>query len=401
VTPTLADRLASLPALSRANARIASVPCKICGQAAPFFDVVDFNKCVGFYCFGPADIPVDWHRCDECGFLFTGFFDDWTHDDFRRFIYNDDYALVDPEYASVRPILVADHLAQYLGAFKDARILDYGAGGGLFANRLMELGFNHVESYDPFSLPVRPSGQFDIITCTEVIEHVPSPLTALQEMRSLLNQDGCIIIGESLQPPDIAVLRGNWWYVAPRNGHVSTFADRSFATLAELLGLVFHRGGGHHVLRMPGEGPMADLAERFGPALACFRLRAPASGEAVGFHGLEQVSARGLDQISGQSFRWSAADTVTWEISVPAGPRRLVQVVVPYVHEARHGFASACRVDIGGRPAPVAIRDSAICAEVDAVPPGPVLVTLRTPELLRPPSDARSMGLAIQAGRPE
>jgi Methyltransferase domain len=401
VTPTLADRLASLPPLSRANARIASVPCKICGQDAPFFDVVDFNKCVGFYCFGPADIAVDWHRCDECGFLFTRFFDDWTHDDFRRFIYNDDYVLVDPEYASVRPILVADHLAQFLGDFKDARILDYGAGGGLFANRLMELGFKRIESYDPFSLPVLPSGQFDLITCTEVIEHIPSPLTALQEMQSLLSQDGCIIIGESLQPPDIAELRGNWWYVAPRNGHVSTFADRSFAALAELLGLVFHRGGGHHVLRMPGGGPSADLAEKFGPALACFRLRAPASGAAVGFHGLEQMSARGLDQISGQSFRWSATDTVTWEISVPAGPRRLVQVVVPYVHEARHGFASACRVDIGDRSAPVAIRDSAICAEVDAVPPGPVLVTLRTPELLQPPRDPRSLGLAIQAGLPE
>ena len=181
--------------------------------------------------------------------------------------------------------------------------------------------------------------------------------------------------------------------MAPRNGHVSTFADRSFAALAERLGLVFHRGGGHHVLRMPGEGASADLAEKFGSALACFRLRAPADDPAAGFHGLEQMS--------GQRFRWSASDAVTWQISVPAGPRRRVQVVVPYVHEARHGFASACRVDIGGRSAPVAIRDSAICAEVDAVPPGPVLVTLRTPELFNPPADPRSLGLAIEAELPE
>ena len=228
---------------------------------------------------------------------------------------------MDPEYASVRPISVADHLAQFLGDFKDARILDYGAGRGLFANRLTELGFKRVESYDPFSLPAQPSGQFDIITCTEVIEHIPSPLTALQEMQSLLGQGGCIIIGETLQPHDIDVLRGNWWYVAPRNGHVSTFADRSFAALAVQLGLVFHRGGGHHVLRMPGEGPSADLAEKFGSALACFCLRAPANVTAVGFHGLEQIS--------GQSFRWSAADTVTWEINVPPGPHRRLQVVVP------------------------------------------------------------------------
>ena len=60
-----------------------------------------------------------------------------------------------------------------------------GPGAACFANRLTELGFKRVESYDPFSLPAQPSGQFDIITCTEVIEHIPSPLTALQEMQSL------------------------------------------------------------------------------------------------------------------------------------------------------------------------------------------------------------------------
>jgi hypothetical protein len=88
LTPELADRLASLPPLDRANARAAAVPCKICRHPAPFFDVVDLNKCAGFYAFGPAGVPVDYHRCDECGFLFTPFFDDWSEDDFRRFIYN-------------------------------------------------------------------------------------------------------------------------------------------------------------------------------------------------------------------------------------------------------------------------------------------------------------------------
>ena len=196
--PTLEEHLAALPRLNRANTYATAIPCKVCGQPAPFFDVVDFNKCVGFYCFGPAGVTVHYHRCDACGFLFTTFFDDWTQASFHRYIYNDDYALVDPEYAGNRPTRVAEHLAQLLEGQKDARILDYGAGGGVFAKRMVELGFRHVESYDPLSLPSKPTGRFDIIICNELIEHIPSPLRALEDMRSLMMDHSCIILGETL-----------------------------------------------------------------------------------------------------------------------------------------------------------------------------------------------------------
>jgi 2-polyprenyl-6-hydroxyphenyl methylase/3-demethylubiquinone-9 3-methyltransferase len=388
--PELADCLASLPRLDRANARTASITCKICGYPAPFFDVVDFNKCAGFYAFGPAGVPVHYHRCDECGFLFTPFFDDWTEADFRRFIYNADYILVDPEYEAARPVMVAEHLAQFLDGQQNSRILDYGAGTGAFGKRMSELGFRKVESYDPFSMPNKPSGRFDIVTCTEVIEHIPSPMVALQDMRSLLADQACIILGETLQPKDIGTIRGNWWYVAPRNGHVSTFADRTLATLAGYFGLIFHRGSGHHALRTPGPGPLAETAERFGPAMLSLRLRAPVAEEpAIGFHGLEGVG--------GQRFRWTATDVLTWQITVPPGPHRLVQVTIPYLHESRHGFAGACRLDVGSTAAAVSVAESAIVAEANEVAPGSVVLTLRTPQPLSPPGDPRRLGLAIEA----
>jgi hypothetical protein len=380
-------RLESLPPLDRSNARVAAIPCKVCGHPAPFFDVVDFNKCAGFYHFGPAGVPVSYHRCEECGFLFTPFCDDWSAEDFRRFIYNDDYRLVDPEYQSIRPCMVADHLARLLDDWRQAQVLDYGAGSGLFAQRMVELGFPNVASYDPFSLPVRPRGRFDIITCTEVIEHSPTPLVSFADMRTLLADGGCIILGETLQPPDIGLIRANWWYVAPRNGHVSTFADRTLAAVAEQLGLIFHRGAGHHVLRTPGDGALAGLARRFGPPMACFRLRAPADGPAKGFNGVEGAP--------GERYRWTAARAVSWRIAIPPGPPRLAQIAIPYWHEARRGFADACRVRIAGKPSKVAAREGVLVAEADGIPPGPATVTLRTPEPLRPADDPRQLGLAI------
>lgn len=390
MTPLLADRLTHLPRLDRKNGRAGAISCKICQLPAPFFDMVDFNKCASFYPFGPSGIPVNYYRCDECGFLFTPFFDDWTATDFCNFVYNADYVLVDPEYESARAIMVAEHLAQLLRGHQSARILDYGAGGGRFAKRMEELGFPHVESYDPFSIPVKPSGRFDIITCIEVIEHIPSPMSAVRDMCSLLAKDGRIVLGETLQPADIGALRGNWWYVAPRNGHMSTFADRTLAAMAERLGLVFHRGSGHHVLRPPAAGPRDELADRFGPAMLVCRLYAPSSGLAPGFHGVELQP--------GGCFRWSSTNVITWHIFVPPGAQRMLQLWIPYLHESRDGFANACRIELAGRPLAFSVRDSAIVAEVGGVAPGTFKVTLQTPELQRPPNDSRMIGLAVAVG---
>jgi hypothetical protein len=132
----LAFQLSLLPRLNRSNGFAGAVPCKVCDSPAAFFDVVDFNKTTGGYVFGPSGVSLPWHRCEHCGFLFTPFLDDWTPDDFRRFVYNDDYILLDPEYLSTRPRAMAGHLSQLLAGFEGARILDYGAGANVFATRM-------------------------------------------------------------------------------------------------------------------------------------------------------------------------------------------------------------------------------------------------------------------------
>jgi 2-polyprenyl-6-hydroxyphenyl methylase/3-demethylubiquinone-9 3-methyltransferase len=381
--------LAELPRLDRKHAQASSIPCKVCGSPAPFFDVVDFNKCVAAYAFGPSGETVSYHRCDACGFLFTAYFDDWLPSDFARFIYNSDYAALDPDYASRRPIGTAELMAKILRDFKGARILDYGAGGGIFAERMAQLGFSDVASYDPFSMPTRPVGRFDIITCIEVIEHIPSPCRAIADMLSFLSAEGCILLGESLQPADIGSIRGNWWYVAPRNGHISTFADRTLAALARQSGLIFHRGAGFpHALRPLEAGPFAKLAGDLGPGLECYRLGAPGTWPATGFHGVEGIP--------GDQFQWTREKTLTWRITVPPGPLRLVQIMVPFMHQSRSGFDAQCRIEIAGEPAQTSIRESSLFAEAASVAPGDIDVIVHTPELTTSQDDTRQLGLAVK-----
>ena len=123
--PLLVSHLSQLPRLSHGDALARAVPCKVCDCPAPFFDVVDFNKGASGYTFGPSGINLPWHRCDNCGFLFTPFFDDWSQEYFARFIYNQDYTLMDPEYLSARPKRVAEEVAKLLSGFAHTRILRF------------------------------------------------------------------------------------------------------------------------------------------------------------------------------------------------------------------------------------------------------------------------------------
>ena len=387
---SLALQLSLLPRLSRANVLAGAVPCKVCECPAAFFDVVDFNKSTGAYAFGQSGINIQWHRCENCGFLFTPFFDDWSAKDFSQFIYNEDYILVDPDYLSVRPRGMAGQLAEALADYKGARILDYGAGANVFAARLVELGFAHVESYDPFSLPVRPKGTFDIITCVEVIEHAPSPQVILADMRSFLAEDGCILIGESLQPPDIDTVRCGWWYVAPRNGHVSIYAARTFVRLAERAGMTFHRSGypgRPHVLRSGTR--LAELATRCGPPLGYARLCAPGHWPAQGYSGVEGVP--------GEQFQFTVEPEISWTIDVPESSPR-IQIMIPFAHESRGGFAASCVIEVNGKALATSVQERSICAETEPLVAGTARVTLRSGALT--PAGNRTIGLAIKVGRP-
>jgi hypothetical protein len=210
-------------------------PCKICGCAAQLYGNVDFNRsCEELHglklpC---LEIPVHYHRCTGCGFLFTECFDDWTEAEFKQFIYNDDYIKVDPDYLDTRPAGNATEMISLFGQDRSRiRILDYGGGNGLLARRLRGAGFTYVKSYDPFTpeYSIRPDSKFDLITSYETFEHLPDPLSVIDILVSLLTPKGVVKFTTLVQPAELENEGMAWWYIAPRNGHVSLFSERSLA----------------------------------------------------------------------------------------------------------------------------------------------------------------------------
>ena len=125
------------------------------------------------------------------------------------------------------------------------------AGRACWRSACGRRAFPTSQTYDPF-VPEharRPQGCFDCIVSFEVMEHSPRPRETLAEMDSLLAEDGLILFSTLVQGADFEKEGMDWWYVGPRNGHVSLFSRPSLRHIAEPMGFQFGSfSDGLHVL---------------------------------------------------------------------------------------------------------------------------------------------------------
>jgi 2-polyprenyl-6-hydroxyphenyl methylase/3-demethylubiquinone-9 3-methyltransferase len=215
----------------------APIACKICQGASTLFGVVDMHRpCEIDGAVRPplSGVPVYYRRCAHCGFLFTDAFDDWSHDQFTTHIYNDGYKVFDPEYLSKRPTNNAKAVASLFASFKTGmRVLDYGGGNDVLCSGLRDAGFREAVTYDPmvaeFATP--PKGKFDLVTCFETLEHLPDPVGGAAKIVECVADEGAVFYTTLTLPDDFEQRGLSWWYVGPRNGHVSMFSKQALALL--------------------------------------------------------------------------------------------------------------------------------------------------------------------------
>ncbi|MGQ0622588.1 MAG: class I SAM-dependent methyltransferase [Panacagrimonas sp.] len=214
--------------------------CPVCAGQSHALDVVDFNKSCEEGCgkyLRLSGLPVYYFYCGQCGFCFAPEIYRWSREQFREKIYNAEYVNVDPEYLDARPRANA---ASLIKSFPDVmgkiRHLDYGGGGGQLSEFLRLSGWTS-ESYDPFEgedRSISSLGTFDLITAYEVFEHVPDISTLMSDLQTLLAPDGVVIFSTLLSDGHLMPnTRINWWYAAPRNGHISLFTRKSLSILAQ------------------------------------------------------------------------------------------------------------------------------------------------------------------------
>lgn len=240
--------------LKRASAQ----SCAICGSmdiahaGSKDFGVSGSDHFEGRRVFADHGVGIGYQACGACGFIFTGAFDRWTAEQWREHVYNDDYVLADPPFVSERPARNAQMLlALFHRELPDIRILDIGGGRGLMAQAMREAGAN-VKTSDPFfgEGDLAKDEQFDLITSFEVIEHVTHQQqhTWLQGTARHLSRTpySRLLISTELRRPGQDI---GWWYICPRNGHISIHTASSLGILAQAADLkVFSINPSMHLL---------------------------------------------------------------------------------------------------------------------------------------------------------
>ena len=404
MSPDLNQALGRLPRLDRRRSLADPRKCKVCAGGSIFFDAVDFNKWCSadnFYEFGTSGVTVNYYQCVQCGSVFTDFFDDWSAADFSRYIYNEDYIKVDREYVQVRPAFVANDMAQRFSGGEDLRILDYGAGAGIFVKQMRKSGFYKIEGYDPFSSPKRPEGLFDVITCFEVLEHSVDPRGMLGDIKSLLRPGGIVVFSQTLQPDDLMICRGNWWYLAPRNGHVTTYNEQALTVLGEHCSMSLYGQENVYAFAPNGETIVAHkVLASVGPRLGTAWLYAPEyrPHQELFYPEPSSVWWYPSEDDGVWQYRWSGSSRLLWRLRWRE--TSIIDIRIPLAREVQPGFAAQCYFLIGEEQHPARLSRGAIATEFKASGTGEVLLELRTPEPLPEYPEnqlSRPVGLAVLA----
>lgn len=248
----------TFPSVARRPLRVrpaepAPRPCKVCGGDAPLFGVLDFSRCCEEFrghVLPLTGVPIYYRRCGACGLLFTDAFDDWSDADFAAHIYNETYGEVDPDFEVERPLSNARLIGPVFEAAKEQlSILDYGGGNGRFAEEMRRAGYRLATTFDRFhpAHSARPDGVFDLVTCFETLEHMPDPVAGAADVASLVAPGGLLLVSTLIQPEDIERQRMGWWYIGPRNGHVTLFTPQALMALFARFGFRVLRSADAHL----------------------------------------------------------------------------------------------------------------------------------------------------------
>lgn len=191
-------------------------------------------------------------KCHSCGFIFA---DEAELDELEK-LYE---KLDDPEYESTQDTRVLQMrwlLDQVQRVRPSARTwLDIGAGAGLLVAEARHRGFEAVgvePSYKLVAAATKVNSvellqgsfphaalagrNFDVISVVDVIEHVSSPVTLLDDCRNALAPGGILLVVTPDAGSFLARLLGQrWWHM--RLAHVGYFDRKSLSDAARVAGL--------------------------------------------------------------------------------------------------------------------------------------------------------------------
>jgi hypothetical protein len=115
--------------------------------------------------------------------------------------------------------------------------LDFGCGPGDVLKNILQHKKIKTDCYDIYfqKEKVYENKRYDIITCTEVFEHLKNPLETIKLLKNHLSDDGMIAIMTLFHPNNKEEFQ-KWWYITDET-HISFYTVKTFEKIASLMDL--------------------------------------------------------------------------------------------------------------------------------------------------------------------
>ena len=195
--------------------------CKLCSVSTR--DIKDMKK------------ELIYYRCTNCGFISLD--EDFivTNEREKKQYDQHNNSLENKGYVQMFEDFIDATIAPYLTTLKSA--LDFGSGPEPILSVLLERRGLEVDIYDFYyaTHKVYERKKYDLITSTEVFEHLSKPLEVLKLLVNHLNEGGYIALMTKFPPEDDQKFL-NWWYRRDPT-HISFFTEKSFELMAEKVGV--------------------------------------------------------------------------------------------------------------------------------------------------------------------
>ena len=182
-----------------------------------------------------------YYHCPQCELIFAdaGAIPD-PEKERRRYLEHDN-SHENKGYVAMFERFIARVVAPYVSGRAD--VLEFGCGPvPVLADLLAARGFA-VDVYDPFFYPqpLDEEKPYDLITATEVFEHLQTPFETIKHLKTRLKTNGWLAVMTLFHPGPYEF--ADWWYKRDLT-HICFYNSRTLDWIAEHFGLrlVFQNG---------------------------------------------------------------------------------------------------------------------------------------------------------------
>lgn len=175
---------------------------------------------------------MKFHKCSFCEAIFKDMSEHPNKDDEEKRYLEHNNELSNLGYVQFLQKFIDQGITPYLS---HGHLLDFGSGPKPVLKWLLEKQGYHVDCYDPFFSKEMPKDHmvYDMITATEVIEHVHHPKEVLTWMNQHTKPGGYISLMTLFYPKDQNAFF-NWFYMRDYT-HVVFYTIKTFEVIAHIM----------------------------------------------------------------------------------------------------------------------------------------------------------------------